>query len=183
MKKLKKLKEVLTAKNTPYFLATARISLGFMFFCAFLDKLIGLGFSTCRNLTSSTTEILCANSWLKGGSPTKGFLNSSKGPLSDIYHSLAGSGLIDFLFMVGLLLIGLSLILGIGIKIAAVSGITLTLMMWSSILPPKNNPLLDEHIIYALVLAIISTNNNQQAWGLRNWWAKTPLVKRFLILE
>jgi len=85
--------------------------------------------------------------------------------------------------MVGLLLIGLSLILGIGIKIAAVSGITLTLMMWSSILPPKNNPLLDEHIIYALVLAIISTNNNQQAWGLRNWWVKTPLVKRFLILE
>ncbi len=170
-------------QNSVYILATLRIILGLTFFWAFIDKLIGLGFSTCKSPISNTTEILCNSSWLKGGSPTKGFLNSSKGPLSDIYHSLAGSGLIDFLFMVGLLLIGLSLILGIGIKIAAVSGITLTLMMWSSILPPKNNPLLDEHIIYALVLAIISTNNNQQAWGLRNWWVKTPLVKRFLILE
>jgi len=70
-------------QNSVYILATLRIILGLTFFWAFLDKLIGLGFSTCRNLTSSTTEILCANSWLKGGSPTKGFLNSSKGPLSD----------------------------------------------------------------------------------------------------
>jgi len=180
---MRKLKEMFTNKNSPYFIATARISLGLIFLWAFLDKTFGLGYSTCKNSVSGTTEFFCNSSWLKGGSPTKGFLSSSKGPFADIYHSLAGNGFIDFLFMAGLLLIGLSLILGIGIKIATISGITLVLMMWSSILPPKNNPILDEHIIYDLALAVISANNNQQVWGLRNWWIKHPLVKRFSTLE
>ena len=63
-----------------------------------------------------------ARAWITGGSPTKGFLSGSEGPFAGFYHALAGNGFVDVLFMVGLLGIGLALILGIGLRVAAVAG-------------------------------------------------------------
>ncbi|MEK6968627.1 MAG: hypothetical protein AABX51_08445, partial [Nanoarchaeota archaeon] len=57
-----------------------RISLGLVFFWAFIDKLFGLGFAT-------TPE----KSWLAGGSPTAGFLaGATKGPFKAIFAGLSG---------------------------------------------------------------------------------------------
>jgi thiosulfate dehydrogenase [quinone] large subunit len=76
-----------------YLLAGARLALGWIFLWAFLDKTFGLGHET-------TT----AKSWLKGASPTKGFLGSAaRGPFAGFYHSIAGAGLTDVLFMAALL--------------------------------------------------------------------------------
>jgi len=55
--------------------------------------------------------------------------------------------------------------------------------MWTAALPPENNPLLDDHIIYILVLAGIYRTNGTQAWGLRNWWIKQNIVKKYPNLE
>lgn len=170
--------------KTVYFWAAARIMLGLTFFWAFLDKLMGLGFSTCRDAKTDAVMIMCEKAWINGGSPTDGFLKfATKGPLADVYQGLAGNPLIDILFMAGLCLIGLALILGIGIRIATISGVTLMLMMWSSMLLPENNPLIDEHIIYSIIMLGILSANRKQVWGFRKQWVSQSIVKKYPILE
>ena len=142
--------------------AGLRIVLGWTFIWAFLDKLFGLGFATEP-----------AKSWLAGGSPTSGYLQfATKGPLAGFFQSLAGQAVVDWLFMVGLLCLGAALILGISSRLAGYAGATLVLLMWVSALPPANNPIIDEHIIYALVLIGIARLNAGQWYGYGKEWAK-----------
>lgn len=165
-------------------LALARISLGLIFLWAFFDKLIGLGFATCRDTKTDVVTQMCSKAWLEGGSPTLGFLKfGTKGPLADFYQSLAGNNFVDALFMSGLLLIGIALVFGIGMKLATTTGSLLLLMMWSAALLPENNPILDDHIVYIFVLLALGATNKEQVFGLRSWWVKQSVVKRFPILE
>jgi thiosulfate dehydrogenase [quinone] large subunit len=85
--------------------------------------------------------------------------------------------------MMGLLGIGLALILGIGMRIAVVSGVAMMLMMYTAALPPENNPVVDDHIIYALVLIGLLRVNGSQALGFGKSWAETDLVKRYPVLR
>lgn len=170
--------------KSPYFWALARIALGLTFLWAFFDKLLGLGFATCRDAKTDAVTMLCEKAWVNGGSPTSGFLKfGTKGPFAEFYQSLAGNGFIDVLFMAGLLLIGFALVAGIGMRLATVSGVLLLMMMWMALMLPENNPILDDHIIYSIVLLGLLAANKRQVWGLRNWWIKQPLVKRLPILE
>jgi thiosulfate dehydrogenase [quinone] large subunit len=155
------------------FLGLARIALGLTFLWAFLDKVFGLGFATES-----------AKSWLNGGSPTLGFLKfGSHGPFAGVFQAMAGNPIVDWLFMMGLLLIGVSLVLGIGMKVAGYSGALLMLLMWSAVLPPKQNPVLDEHIIY-LLLFLSFTQMPVGHWlGLGEWWSQTEIVKAYPFLK
>lgn len=153
-------------------MAILRLGLGWIFLWAFLDKLLGLGFATAPD-----------KSWLAGGSPTAGFLQfAATGPLAPVYQGLAGSMAVDVLFMGGLLFLGSALILGIARKPAALIGGLLMLLMYSALLLPKNNPLLDDHIIYLLVLAVLGLWPDR-TWSLEGRWAGTRIVKRFPFLE
>ena len=150
-----------------------RIFMGWIFFWAFIDKVFGLGFTTEPE-----------KSWLVGGSPTMGFLKfGTKGPLAQIFQSIAGNGFVDWLFMLGLLLIGLSLILGIGMKIATKSGSLLMLLMYLAAMPPEHNPIIDEHLVYILVLLNLKLNNAGNHLGLGNRWSNTTLVQKYPILK
>jgi thiosulfate dehydrogenase [quinone] large subunit len=172
------------AAKSFYALALARIGLGFIFLWAFLDKMFGLGFSTCRDASSNVVNAGCSQSWVNGGSPTNGFLgHATQGPLASWYQNLAGQTWVDWLFMAGLLGIGVGLILGIGMRLSTVAGSVLLLLMWSSLLWPANNPLIDEHLIYVCVLIALNLANSQQKWGLRSWWTNTHLVKTSPFLE
>lgn len=165
-------------------LAATRISLGFVFLWAFFDKLLGLGFSTCRDATTQNVTALCDSAWISGGSPTTGFLKfGTSGPFADFYQSLAGSGFADWLFMIGLLGIGLGLVLGIAMRLSTVSGILMMLLMYTATLLPANNPLVDDHIVYALVLAVLYAANGQQVFGYGKEWAALPIVKKFPLLR
>ncbi|PIQ78628.1 hypothetical protein COV82_00520 [Candidatus Peregrinibacteria bacterium CG11_big_fil_rev_8_21_14_0_20_46_8] len=146
-----------------------RIALGFTLFWAFLDKLFGLGFATQAD-----------KSWLDGTSPTAGFLgNAVSGPFAEYFRSLAGSAVVDWLFMLGLALIGLSLIFGVAMKIAGYSGALLMLLMWLALLPPKNNPILDEHIIYLLTFLFFARAPEVGDYlGLGKPWKKWKLIKK-----
>lgn len=120
--------------------------MAFIFLWAFVDKLFGLGFATARE-----------NSWLNGGSPTTGYLSfATEGPVAVFFQGLAGIPLIDWMFMLGLLFIGLTLLLNKYVFWGAIAGIVLMLLMWLSTFPPENNPLIDDHIVYALVLALLA---------------------------
>lgn len=167
-----------------YAWAVLRISLGFTFLWAFFDKLYGLGFSTCRDAKTQVIAHSCKAAWINGGSPTKGFLShATKGPFASFYQHLSGHVWVDTLFMAGLLGLGIALTLGIGMRIAVVTGSLLLLMMWSAALWPANHPFLDEHLIYIVILFGLYHVNKQQKWGLRAWWVKQDLPKRFPILE
>ena len=126
-------------------MAGIRLALGWVFLWAFLDKAFGLGFATPSE-----------RSWFNGGSPTNGFLGSAEGPFSGFYHSIAGTGIADAFFMTGLLGIGLALMLGIGMRVAAGAGALLTVMMWTAVLPPTTNPFMDDHLIYAAILIVLA---------------------------
>jgi thiosulfate dehydrogenase [quinone] large subunit len=136
-------------------LVLLRLVMGFIFLWAFLDKTFGLGFATTPD-----------KAWLKGGSPTAGFLSFAvKGPFVNIFHSLASVPAIDWLFMAGLLFTGLTLIFNKYVKWGALSGSLMLLLMYLALLMPENNPIIDEHIVYILVLALLALKSNRQSTG------------------
>lgn len=157
----------------PHYGALVRILLGWTFLWAFLDKVWGLGFTTTAD-----------KSWLAGASPTTGFLKfATHGPFKDFYVGLAGNPWVDWLFMLGLLLIGLALILCIGTRIAGYTGALLVVMMFTAALPPEHNPFIDEHIIYAVLLLGIAQSNVGNYLGFGNAWQQSALVRRWPILK
>ncbi|MFH1866641.1 MAG: TQO small subunit DoxD [Patescibacteria group bacterium] len=150
-----------------------RLSMGWIFLWPFLDKLFGFGFATEPD-----------KSWLAGSSPTLGFLKfGTNGPFSELFQSLAGNPVVDWLFMLGLLAAGLGLILGIMVRLAAWGGIMILLLIYLAALPPEHNPFLDEHLIYILILIGISITRPSQWFGLGKWWTATSLVQRRPWLE
>ena len=160
-------------------LAVLRISTGFVFLWAFLDKTFGLGYAT----TSS-------HAWVNGGSPTKGFLASvAVGPMRSPYHAMAGSWAVDWLFMLGLLGIGVALVLGVGLRITAAGGVALMALMWLAEYPlarhtttgsvtQSTNPIVDDHVVYAIVLVVLALSYSGSFWGLGRRWAQLPFVQR-----
>ncbi len=161
------------ADHTGYIWAFLRFGMGWIFLWAFLDKLFGLGFATESG-----------KGWIDGGSPTFGFLNfASTGPLEGFYNGIAGNAVVDWLFMLGLLAVGLPLVLGIGVRIAASIGVVMLLLMYSALVLPANNPVLDDHIIYAVIMLGLAVANPGYRIGLGRWWGRTRLVKRFPVLE
>jgi thiosulfate dehydrogenase [quinone] large subunit len=169
---------IITERATK-FLAIVRVVVGVEFLWAFLDKTFGLGYATPA-----------AKAWIHGGSPTKGFLSRvAVGPLEGTFHTIAGAAWADWLFMAGLLGIGIALIFGIGLRIAAVSGTLLLLGMWAAEWPlakftsagepsMSTNPIVDYHIIYALALIALALTYAGHTWGLGKLWARLPFVQR-----
>jgi thiosulfate dehydrogenase [quinone] large subunit len=80
--------------------------------------------------------------------------------------------------MLGLLGIGLALMLGIGERIAAAAGATMMVLMWTAVLPPENNPFVDDHLIYAAVLVGLALMKAGDTLGLGRWWGATALVRK-----
>ncbi|NUP51892.1 MAG: hypothetical protein HOW97_31920 [Catenulispora sp.] len=160
-------------------IAGLRIGVGFVFLWAFLDKTFGLHYSTQSK-----------GAWIHGGSPTKGFLSHvSVGPFQSAFHSMAGNGFVDWMFMLGLLGIGAAMVTGVGLRIAAVSGILLVTMMWLAVYPPaqhtakgaatgSNNPFVDDHVLEALALTAAAVFGAGSRIGLGAWWARIPFVNK-----
>lgn len=158
-------KEQVTYSTAWTILAVARILLGFVFLWAFLDKTFGLGFATTP-----------AKAWVSGGSPTTGFLKSLDGLFAGFFNGLAGNVVVDWLFMLGLLGVGVALIVGAGLRIAAVSGAIILVMMWLAELPLTTNPFVDDHIVYAVLLFVIAAA--PRCLSLSKWWVNLNYVKK-----
>ena len=158
--------------------AVVRITTGFVFLWAFLDKTFGWHYATASG-----------KSWVDGGSPTKGFLSGVQaGPLQSFFHDIAGQGWADWLFMLGLLGIGTALIAGVALRVTAVAGTALMAMMWAAEWPlaqhlsggapsMSSNPLVDYHVSYALAMILLALSYAGNTWGLGRTWAQLPIVR------
>ena len=128
-----------------------RYSMGLIFLWAFIDKTFGLGFATKS-----------ASAWIAGGSPTYGFLTfAAKGPLAGFFQGLAGVPLVDWAFMLGLLFVGGTLLANKFVRWGALAGSAMLALMYLALLLPENNPLIDDHIIYILVLAHVALHSDR----------------------
>ncbi|HEX5116641.1 MAG TPA: hypothetical protein VFW65_15705 [Pseudonocardiaceae bacterium] len=160
-------------------LAVLRIALGLTFLWAFLDKTFGFGYATPA-----------AQAWIHGGSPTTGFLaHVQVGPLQSALRVWAGTGWADWLFMLALLGLGVALVAGIGLRVAAGAGPILLALMWFAEFPiarfdstgaatSSTNPFIDDHFIYAIVLITLALFAAGNTWGLGRRWANLDLVRR-----
>ncbi|MFI9488271.1 hypothetical protein ACIG47_17940 [Promicromonospora sp. NPDC052451] len=155
-----------------YAFAGVRLLLAFEFLWAFGDKLFGWGLSTPTD-----------RAWINGGSPTEGFLGSIEGTFAGFFNPMAGNPVVDWLFMLGLLGIGLALALGIGMRIAAGTGAVLMLLMWMASLPIDVNPFVDYHLLDAVLLIGLAAFLAGDTAGLGRWWSERSLVKRFPALR
>jgi thiosulfate dehydrogenase (quinone) large subunit len=158
--------------------AVLRVVMGLVFGWAFLDKVFGWGYSTSS-----------ANAWVNGGSPTKGFLGSiDHGPFASTFQDIAGAAWADWLFMLGLAGIAIALVTGAGMRIAAITGGVLLLFMWVAEWPldrhtsageltRSTNPIIDDHLIYAIILVLLAALNAGIVWGVGKRWANLGFVR------
>ena len=156
--------DVVTSPILRRILAAGRIIIGFNFVWPFFDKVFGLGYATPAE-----------RAWIDGGAPAQGFIQSLEGPTAGFFQSISGPWA-DWLFMIGLLGIGVAMMAGAGLKIAAWSGTLLLIFMWVALIPIGQanlgftNPIIDSHWIEALVLLAAAYGLAGDTWGVGRWW-------------
>lgn len=142
-------------------LLALRLSLGWMFFYAGITKILNPAWTSAGYLKGAKTFVVFYNA----------LLSPSILPI------------IDFINEWGLLLLGISLILGVFVRLSSIFGTALMLLYYFPILDfPYPNPysfIIDEHIIYALALLILATWRAGRAYGLENWCANLPICSKF----
>ena len=105
-----------------------------------------------------------------------GFLGSTK-TFHDFFSIFTGpvvAPMVSFLVAYGHLLIGLSLLTGLLVRVSSAFGIGLMLIYWMAhmdfpYISNANNFLIDEHIVYALVLGLLIVKHAGHVWGLDDW--------------
>lgn len=90
---------------------------------------------------------------------------------------------INFINEWGLTLIGLSLLLGIFVRLGSIGGIMLMLLYYFPILdgayPNPHSLIVDEHIVYATALLLLATFRAGRVFGLEKWCERLPICSRF----
>lgn len=137
-----------------------RLAVGWMFFYAGITKVINPAWS--------------AEGYLKGAKLLPGFYNWLLRP--DILPC------INFVNEWGLTLLGVSLIIGLGVRLSSILGALLMLLYYIPQGFPYPNPhsyIVDEHIIYIAVLLYFSTIYAGRVWGLENWCSNLPICSKY----
>ncbi len=138
-----------------------RVAMGWMMLYAGITKIIDPKWS--------------AAGYLKGAKVFSGFF--------DWFLQPGVLPITNFINEWGLTLLGISLILGIGVRLSSILGAVLMMLYYFPILDfPYPNPhsyLVDEHIIYALVLLAFAGLRAGRVWGLENWCQNLPICRKF----
>ncbi|HXH80535.1 hypothetical protein [Nocardioides sp.] len=173
-------------------IAVMRLAFGITFLWAFLDKLLALGFHTGAVTNPGTgardsIDFFAKDAaWINGGSPTEGFLTfgvPADNPFKEVFTSMAGQGWVDVLFMLGLLGIGVALLTGVAMRIGTAAGALMYAFMYAAVLPLENNPIVDDHLVGVIVMAVLALAYAGRTWGLGTWWESQGIVKRNPVLR
>jgi thiosulfate dehydrogenase (quinone) large subunit len=114
-----------------------------------------------------------------------GFLSHTK-TFHDVYTVFTTpmvAPILTFLVSYGHLLIGLSLAVGLLVRVSASFGILLVLMYWTAhmdfpYIENANNFLLDYHIVYAGVLVFLIVKHAGHVWGLDGVVERLPIIQQ-----
>lgn len=138
-----------------------RISLGWLFFYAGITKVLDPAWS--------------AEGYLKGAKLFAPF-----------YNWLLQPGILpttNFINEWGLTLIGVSLVLGVAVRLSSVLGGLMMLLYYFPILDfPYPNPhsyIVDEHVVYIFALMVLGSLKAGRYWGLENWCSNLPICSKF----
>lgn len=133
-------------KSHEALLGIIRICIGFIFLWAFIDK---------------------AEVWFSGGFPAAGYLaKGTSGIFANFFASIAYNPLVNHMYMFGLFAVGLALTFGFASRLATIGGVAMMILIYLGNLPPAHNPIIDEHIIYALVLVLLHKQSAYKYFGL-----------------
>lgn len=166
-------------------IAVLRIAFGVTFLWAFFDKLLALGFHTGYDQEGNLDRFGDA-AWINGGSPTEGFLSfgvPENNPFKDVFTSMAGQAWVDWLFMLGLLGIGVALLSGVAMRIGTAAGAVMYALMYAAVLPLENNPVVDDHLIGVIVMVVLALAYAGRTWGLGRWWESRDFVRQNPVLR
>lgn len=103
---------------------------------------------------------------LTGGFSAKGFLLNLHGSFASFFLPLAGNPIADQLVIWGELLIGICLILGLFVRFASFWGIIMMLLFYLAQFPAEHAFIVDDHIIYSLILVFLMVSNSGHFYGL-----------------
>ena len=140
--------------------ALTRLALGVLFFYAGITKVLNPAWSAA------------------------GYLAGAKN-FTGLYAWFASPSvlpIVNFLNEWGLTLLGVSLILGIAVRLSSGLGAILMLLYYLALdfpYPSEHAFLVDEHVVYALTLLLLGNLRAGRVWGLENWCAKLPICSRF----
>lgn len=142
-----------------------RITMGWMFFYAGITKVLNPEWSAA------------------------GYLNGAK-TFPEFYGWLASPSLlpiVNFLNEWGLTLLGISLILGVVVRLSASLGSVLMFLYYLAALdfpyPNTHSFIVDEHIIYIAALLTLASLRAGRTWGLENWCSNLPICSKFPVLR
>ena len=103
-----------------------------------------------------------------------------------LFHWFMQPGILPLVNIVnewGLTLLGVSLILGIFVRLSSLLGALLMLLYYFPILdgvyPNPHAYIVDEHVIYTLVLLFFAAVGAGRIWGLEKWCSRLPICSRF----
>src|SRR3989338_5411400 len=143
------------------FLALLRLSMGWLLFYAGITKVLDPTWS--------------AAGYLKGAITFTGF-----------YQWLASPQIlpiINFINEWGLTLVGITLVLGVFVRLSAGLGAIMVILYYFQVLNFPNvgdhSYLIDEHIIYAVVLLLLGSFRAGRVWGLENWCSNLPICSKY----
>lgn len=137
-----------------------RVSLGWLFFYAGITKILNPEWS--------------AAGYLKGAKAFTGF-----------YEWLATPEVlpvVNFLNEWGLTLLGVSLILGVFVRLSSILGAIMMVLYYLPLgfpYPDAHSLLVDEHIVYAFVLLLFANFRAGRVWGLEKWCSGLPICSKF----
>lgn len=150
------------AKNLKVSLFLLRVSMGWLMFYAGITKVLDSEWSAAGYLTSAKT-------------------------FPGLFQWFAQPEIlpvINFVNEWGLTLLGISLILGLFVRLSSVLGAALMLFYYfpALVFPhiPPHSYIVDEHIIYVLLLVLFAVLRTGRIWGLDTRLGKSPAYKKWL---
>ena len=117
---------------------------------------------------------------------------SPHSPLHSFYTNIASTSpnaWVNWLFMLGLLGIGVALTFGVFMRIGTISAVVMLAMMWLAEWPVQqlhdqtgaavyNAPFLDYHILYGVTILTLMFLGAERWLGLGKWWESLSFVKK-----
>ena len=151
-------------RGVGYALVATRLVMGWILFWGGLSKIVDPSWSAAGYLANAVHP---------------------SNPFVEVFASMAGSALVDWLVMLGLLLTGLGLLLGVATRLCAFFASIMMLLFWAAalqggllaFLPLEHGFVINEHVLYVMVLWGLSAFGAGQILGVDGWLRKKAFVQ------